>query len=238
MSIIMNTYGEGALRSSDTRHNTKSNTNARAGTGLDWTQGTDLARGVQKLGAELLVGGGRGARRAGALVGHLLQPLREAPVDRGLPLVDVELAGAVRVEVVQRLLEARGHEQKLQVLLAARLQEVDHVLRTARSVTRSFGCSCKITESSQVEGRPVVGRRVRDLVLLHGRDDLISAQRAAAVLVDHLEALARGVLEIVRKFLDLLVGLLGLELALGRPFRELVREGDLDALLPAWNIDR
>ena len=117
---------------------------------------------------------------------------------RDAPLVDVELAGAVRVEVVQRLLEARGHEQKLQVLLAARLQEVDHVL-----------------------------------VLLDGSHDLVSAQRAAAVLVDHLEALARGVLEIVRKFLDLLVGLLGLELALGRPFRELVREGDLDALLPA-----
>ena len=167
---------------------------------------------------------------------------------RDAPLVDVELAGAVRVEVVQRLLEARGHEQKLQVLLAARLQEVDHVLRTARSVTRSFGCSCTTThqthensssaESSQVEGRAVVGRRVRDLVLLHGRDDLVRAQRAAAVLVDHLEALARGVLEIVRKFLDLLVGLLGLELALGRPFRELVREGDLDALLPARNVDR
>ena len=122
---------------------------------------------------------------------------------RDAPLVDVELAGAVRVEVVQRLLEARGHEQKLQVLLAARLQEVDHVF-----------------------------------VLLHGRDDLVRAQRAAAVLVDHLEALARGVLEIVRKFLDLLVGLLGLELALGRPFRELVREGDLDALLPARNVDR
>ena len=38
--------------------------------------------------------------------------------------------------------------------------------------------------------------------------------------------------------LDLLVGLLGLELTLGLPFRELVRERDLDALLPAWNIDR
>ena len=167
---------------------------------------TDTARGhyehlpgrVEELRRKFLVGGGRGARRAGALVGHLLQPLREAPVDRGLPLVDVELAGAVRVEVVQRLLEARGHEQKLQVLLAARLQEVDDVL-----------------------------------VLLDCSHDLVSAQRAAAVLVDHLEALARGVLEIVRKFLDLLVGLLGLELALGRPFRELVREGDLDALLPA-----
>ena len=84
LSIIRNTYGEGAL--SSTRDMTpKSNTNARAGTELDWTRVTDLARGVQKLGAELLVGGGRGARRAGALVGHLLQPLREAPVDRRLP---------------------------------------------------------------------------------------------------------------------------------------------------------
>ena len=67
---------------------------------------------------------------------------------RDAPLVDVELAGAVRVEVVQRLLEARGHEQKLQVLLAARLQEVDHVLRTARSVKRSFGCSCTTTHQT------------------------------------------------------------------------------------------
>ena len=91
-------------------------------------------------------------------------------------------------------------------------------------------------QASQVEGRAVVGRRVRDLVLLDGSHDLVRAQRAAAVLVDHLEALARGVLEIVRKFLDLLVGLLGLELALGRPFRELVREGDLDALLPLVDV--
>ena len=53
---------------------------------------------------------------------------------RDAPLVDVELAGAVRVEVVQRLLEARGHQQELQVFLAARLQEVDHVLRWKRSV--------------------------------------------------------------------------------------------------------
>ena len=54
----------------------------------------------------------------------------------------------------------------------------------------------QITESSQVEGRGVVGRRVRDLVRLDGLDDLRVAQGPALVLVDQLEALARGVLEL------------------------------------------
>ena len=75
-------------------------------------------------------------------------------------------------------------------------------------------------------------------VLFHGSDDLISAERAAAVGVDHLEALARGVFELVRKFLDLLRGPRGIERALGRAVREFVFERDLDALLPARNIDR
>ena len=41
-------------------------------------------------------------------------------------------------------------------------------------------------------------------VFLHGPHDLIRAERAAAVGVDHLEALARGVFELVRKFFNLL----------------------------------
>ena len=69
-------------------------------------------------------------------------------------------------------------------------------------------------------------------VLLHGSDDLVRAERAAAVGVDHLEALARGVFELVRKFLDLLRGPRGIERALGRAIRELVLERDLDAFLP------
>ena len=88
-------------------------------------------------------------------------------------------------------------------------------------------------KSSQVEGRAVVGRRVRDLVLLHGRDDFVRAQRAAAVLVDELEALARGVFEVERELLDLLLRRLGLHFALGRAVGQLVRQRDLDGLLPA-----
>ena len=70
-------------------------------------------------------------------------------------------------------------------------------------------------------------------VLFHGPDDLIRAERAAAVGVDHLKALARGVFELVRKLLDLLRGPRGIERALGRAIREFVVERDLDALLPA-----
>ena len=69
-------------------------------------------------------------------------------------------------------------------------------------------------------------------VLLHGSDDLISAERAAAVGVDHLKALARGVFELVGKFFDLLRGPRGIERALGRAIRELVFKRDLDAFLP------
>ena len=50
----------------------------------------DLAGHRQKLGAELLVLGRRGARRARALLGHLLQALREAAVDRLLPCAHIK----------------------------------------------------------------------------------------------------------------------------------------------------
>ena len=49
----------------------------------------------------------------------------------------------------------------------------------------------QITESSQVEGRAVVGRRVRDLVGPHGAHDFVLLERARVVLVDHAEDLAR-----------------------------------------------
>jgi len=88
-------------------------------------------------------------------------------------------------------------------------------------------------ESSQVEGRAVVGRRVRDLVFLHGRDDLVRAQRAAAVLVDELEAAPGRREELAREFRNLLLGPFRIGLALGRALLELVLERDLDALLPA-----
>ena len=49
----------------------------------------------------------------------------------------------------------------------------------------------QITESSQVEGRAVVGRRVRDPVRPDGGDNLSLLERAGVVVVDHLENLAR-----------------------------------------------
>ena len=93
-------------------------------------------------------------------------------------------------------------------------------------------------QASQVEGRAVVGRRVRDLVFLHGRDDLVRAQRAAAVLVDQLEAAPGRREELAREFRNLLLGPFRIGRALGRALLELVLERDLDALLPARNVDR
>ena len=88
-------------------------------------------------------------------------------------------------------------------------------------------------ESSQVEGRAVVGRRVRDLVFLHGRDDLVRAQRAAAVLVDELEAAPGRREELAREFCDFFLSALGVGLALRRARGELVVQRDFNALLPA-----
>ena len=76
------------------------------------------------------------------------------------------------------------------------------------------------------------------LVLLDGRDDLVRAQRAAAVLVDQLEAAPGRREELARELRDLLLGPFRVGLALGRALLELVLERDLDALLPARNVDR
>ena len=117
--------------------------------------------------------------------------------------MNIYLAGAVLVEHLQRLLEARGPREELEVRLAAGLEELDHFL-----------------------------------VLLHGRDDLVRAQRAAAVLVDQLEAAPGRREELAREFRNLLLGPFRIGLALGRALLELVLERDLDALLPARNVDR
>ena len=75
------------------------------------------------------------------------------------------------------------------------------------------------------------------MIRLHGRDDLINFQSARHVLVDEVEALARGVEEIRRKGRDLLRRVLGVELALRRARGELVLQRDLDALLPLVRVD-
>ena len=79
---MLKTYGEGALRSSDARRNTKGN-------GFDWTRRTDRTRRAQKLGSEFGVGRQSRALAALALVGQLLQPLREAAVDRLFPCAQI-----------------------------------------------------------------------------------------------------------------------------------------------------
>ena len=71
------------------------------------------------------------------------------------------------------------------------------------------------------------------LILLDSSHNFTLVQGPAAVLVDQLEALARGVFEVERELLDFFLRRLGLHLALGRAVRELVRQRDLDGLLPA-----
>ena len=117
--------------------------------------------------------------------------------------MNIYLAGAVLVEHFQRLLEARGPREELEVRLAAGLEELDHFL-----------------------------------VFLDGSHDLVGRQGAAAVLVDELEAAPGRREELAREFRDLLLGPFRIGLALGRALLELVLERDLDALLPARNVDR
>ena len=71
------------------------------------------------------------------------------------------------------------------------------------------------------------------LILLDSSHNFALVQGPAAVLVDELEALARGVFEVERELLDLLLRRLGLHFALGRAVGQLVRQRDLDGLLPA-----
>ena len=93
----------------------------------------------------------------------------------------------------------------------------------------------QITESSQVEVRAVVGRRLRDLVALlrvHGLDNFVDDERARVVLVHELEDLAGGGQELGRELGDLLARRgRGLGAPLG-PRGELGPERDLDGLFP------
>ena len=71
------------------------------------------------------------------------------------------------------------------------------------------------------------------LILLDSSHNFALVQGPAAVLVDQLEALARGVFEVERELLDFFLRRLGLHFALGRAVGQLVRQRDLDGLLPA-----
>ena len=116
-----------------------------------------------------------------------------------------------------------------------------------RSVTRSFGCSRttthqthensssvpQITESSQVEWRAVVGRRVRDLVGPHGAHDFVLLERARVVLVDHLEASASRVEELGAEFGIVAEGRPLAALALDGELLQALRQALVDGRLPA-----
>ncbi len=93
-----------------------------------------LPGGVQELARELgdLLRGslGLGLARLGAL--RELVPQRR--LDRVFPLIAINLAVAVRVQLREGRLEARRHQQVLEVLIAAVREEVDHFL------VRADGC--------------------------------------------------------------------------------------------------
>ena len=90
-----------------------------------------LPGGVQELARELgdlLRGGlGLGLARLGAL--RELVPQRR--LDRLFPLIAVDLAVAVRVQLREGRLEARRDQQVLEVLVAAVREEVDHFFISA-----------------------------------------------------------------------------------------------------------
>ena len=121
---------------------------------------------------------------------------------RNAPLALVDVTVAIRVHLLERRLEARRHEQVLEVRVAAVDEELDDAL-----------------------------------VALDGRDDLLLLERAAAVVVDHLENFTSRVQELRAEF--------GVR-AEGRPFPPLalhcqllqaLREAALDSLVPFLFVD-
>ena len=93
-------------------------------------------------------------------------------------------------------------------------------------------------ESSQVEGRAVVGRRVCDLISAHGLHDLGLLEGPGPVLVDQVEALARHREELGAE-LGVRLGRRALPpLALRGQLGEPLREAALDRLLPCAPVDR
>ena len=71
------------------------------------------------------------------------------------------------------------------------------------------------------------------LVTLDCLYNLRNAEGPAAVLVYQFKTAPRSVFEVERELLDFFLRRLGLHLALGRAVGQLVRQRDLDGLLPA-----
>ena len=117
---------------------------------------------------------------------------------RNAPLALVDVAVAIRVHLHERRLEARRHQQVLEVRVAAVDEELDDAL-----------------------------------VALDGRDDLLLLERAAAVVVDHLENFTSRVQELRAEFGVRAEGRPFPPLALGRQLLQALREAALDGFVPA-----
>ena len=121
-----------------------------------------LPGGVQELARELgdlLRGGlGLGLARLGAL--RELVPQRR--LDRLFPLIAVDLAVAVRVQLREGRLEARRDQQVLEVLVAAVREEVDHffVCSDGGDAARESGGERRV--ASMAYERPLTARHRRD----------------------------------------------------------------------------
>ena len=108
------------------------------------------------------------------------------------------MAVAIRVHLHERRLEARRHQQVLEVRVAAVDEELDDAL-----------------------------------VALDGRDDLLLLERAAPVVVDHLENFTSRVQELRAEFGVRAEGSPFPSLALERQLLQALREAALDGFVPA-----
>ena len=121
---------------------------------------------------------------------------------RNAPLAFIDVAVAVRVHLLERRLEARRHQQVLEVRVAAVDEELDDAL-----------------------------------VALDGRDDLRLFERAAAVVVDHLENFTSRVQELRAELGVRAEGRPFPPLALERQLLQALREAALDSLVPFLLVD-
>ena len=144
---------------------------------------------------------------------------------RSAPLALVDVAVAIRIQLLERGLEARRHQQVLEVRVAAGLEELDHLL----VVLHLLRSTSELPLVSAGESK-APSRRTRTA---DGINNFSLLERAAPVGVDHAEDRARRVQELDAELLVRPLRRALAPLLLDLELLDALREAPVDGFLPA-----